>query len=185
MGSTSTRTIIESTGTQYIDTGISGSANLKVETDFQLANTTDSGTIFGNYTSSNLLVSGYSNGGKFSYPGNRRPVNITINTPDLNRHTIIFNNGDNKYYFDGAEVTAAGTAAYFYSNANIFLFNYYGALSVSISAKIYSFKITDTSTDTVLINMVPVLDGNGVPCMWDTVSQTFFYNQGTGDFLYG
>ena len=33
-------------------------------------------------------------------------------------------------------------------------------------------------------NMIPALDTNGKPCMYDTISKQIFYNQGTGEFLY-
>lgn len=33
-------------------------------------------------------------------------------------------------------------------------------------------------------DFVPALDDNDVPCMYDNVSQTYFYNQGTGQFSY-
>lgn len=35
-----------------------------------------------------------------------------------------------------------------------------------------------------LINLIPVLDADGVPCMYDKVSHTCFYNKGTGKFGY-
>lgn len=34
-------------------------------------------------------------------------------------------------------------------------------------------------------NLIPCLDNNNRPCMYDTVSKQTFYNQGTGEFLYG
>ena len=36
-----------------------------------------------------------------------------------------------------------------------------------------------------VLNLVPRLDNNNRPCMYDTVSKQTFYNQGTGEFLYG
>ena len=34
------------------------------------------------------------------------------------------------------------------------------------------------------LNLIPALDRNGTPCMYDTVSKKTFYNAGTGEFLY-
>ena len=34
------------------------------------------------------------------------------------------------------------------------------------------------------LNLIPALDRNGTPCMYDTVSKQTFYNEGTGEFLY-
>lgn len=51
------------------------------------------------------------------------------------------------------------------------------------TAKIYSFKIYQS--DELVLDLIPVLDQDNVPCMYDKVSDTFFYNQGTGEFSYG
>lgn len=34
-------------------------------------------------------------------------------------------------------------------------------------------------------NFIPALDSQGKPCMYDTVTQQSFYNQGTGEFIAG
>ena len=34
------------------------------------------------------------------------------------------------------------------------------------------------------LNLIPALDRNGTPCMYDTVSKKTFYNERTGEFLY-
>ena len=36
-----------------------------------------------------------------------------------------------------------------------------------------------------VLNLIPCLDNNNRPCMYDTVTKQTFYNQGTGEFLYG
>ena len=44
---------------------------------------------------------------------------------------------------------------------------------------------TDLYKDGMLVlKFVPCLDPTGTPCMYDTVTQTTYYNAGTGDFLY-
>lgn len=49
--------------------------------------------------------------------------------------------------------------------------------------RIYYMKIY---VDAVLVrDFIPVLDENNVPCMYDKVSKTYFYNAGRGQFLYG
>lgn len=52
-----------------------------------------------------------------------------------------------------------------------------------IGCKIYEWKYWKSGVLTQ--HLIPVIDNNDVPCMYDTVSQTFFYNQGAGEFLYG
>lgn len=39
--------------------------------------------------------------------------------------------------------------------------------------------------DILKLNLIPVLDKNNVACMYDKVNSKFYYNSGTGDFLYG
>ena len=51
-------------------------------------------------------------------------------------------------------------------------------------ATIYYWKIYDTNSNLVQ-HLVPALDSNNVPCMYDKVSQQFFYNQGEGEFSCG
>ena len=47
---------------------------------------------------------------------------------------------------------------------------------------IYEFEISYGDTHKYFI---PVLDGNGTPCMFDKVEGKFYYNAGTGDFIAG
>ena len=48
--------------------------------------------------------------------------------------------------------------------------------------RIYSFTISKDGNK--IMNLIPALDRNGTPCMYDTVSKQTFYNKGTGKFLY-
>lgn len=48
--------------------------------------------------------------------------------------------------------------------------------------RIYSFTISKDGNK--IMNLIPALDRNGTPCMYDTVSKQTFYNKGTGEFLY-
>lgn len=55
--------------------------------------------------------------------------------------------------------------------------------SGAFQGKIYYFQIYDN--DVLVRDMIPVVDSNGVACMYDKVTNEFFYNQGTGDFIAG
>ena len=48
--------------------------------------------------------------------------------------------------------------------------------------RIKRFYITRNGAYT--LNLIPALDRNGTPCMYDTVSKQTFYNERTSDFLY-
>ena len=81
------------------------------------------------------------------------------------------------FYIDGNFVKAlpgeraeAGTLIIFRGTSN------YGKL------RIKRFYITRDGAYT--LNLIPALDRNGTPCMYDTVSKQTFYNERTGEFLY-
>ena len=48
--------------------------------------------------------------------------------------------------------------------------------------RIYSFTISKDGNK--IMNLIPALDRNGTPCMYDSVSKQTFYNAGSGEFLY-
>lgn len=48
--------------------------------------------------------------------------------------------------------------------------------------RIYSFTISKDGNK--IMNLIPAINPNGIPCMYDTVSKQTFYNKGTGKFLY-
>lgn len=52
------------------------------------------------------------------------------------------------------------------------------------SIRLYYLKFYDEN-DVLLRDFVPALDNNNVACLYDNVSQTYFYNLGTGTFSYG
>ena len=52
------------------------------------------------------------------------------------------------------------------------------------ATRIYGAWLKDGNGDLVA-DFIPVLDLNGVPCMYDRVTDTFFYNSGMGDFIAG
>ena len=81
------------------------------------------------------------------------------------------------FYADGnfltelpGERAEAGTLIIFRGTSN------YGKL------RIKRFYITRDGAYT--LNLIPALDRNGTPCMYDTVSKQTFYNERTGEFLY-
>ena len=135
-------------------------------------------------TSSNTA---YSPGYYFANRSNTYTTYMTTN--DINNpHVYIYNQGSGcDCYCDGVRkgsVTELTTSSLSYK---ITLFGqatseYSGW--VPSSWRIYYAKFTDKQTGQLVGDFIPVLDSNGTPCMYDRVTQQYFYNQGSGTFTY-
>ena len=69
---------------------------------------------------------------------------------------------------------------------NLFLFslnNGGSSLGNFDGVKFYDWKYYHNGA--LIQHLIPALDTNDVPCMYDLVSKTCVYNAGTGDFIYG
>ena len=71
----------------------------------------------------------------------------------------------------------------FTSTATMALFRSKNVSGDYFRGRIYSCK--HYSGDELIQDFVPCLDTEGVPCMFDFVSQKPFYNVGTGSFTWG
>ena len=65
----------------------------------------------------------------------------------------------------------------------LFALNNNGSAISRTSYRLHYFKILEG--DTIIMDLIPIVDKSGVACMYDKVSGEFFYNQGTGDFIVG
>lgn len=66
----------------------------------------------------------------------------------------------------------------------IFVMNQSGHNLEYSSIKLYYIKFYNYN-DELIRDFIPVLDENNIPCLYDKISKSYFYNQGTGQFLYG
>lgn len=64
----------------------------------------------------------------------------------------------------------------------LFAANVNGSAVEHNHTSVYSFSISQGGEK--VLNFVPILDPDGKPCMYDTVSKMFFYNLGNGQFQY-
>lgn len=182
---------LESTGTQYIDTGYKlQTENIKMEIRFVKLDY-DSGAIIGTSntrqdsnwftiyfnTSSFLYAIGTTSSGQKSF-SLYTLTDVKLET--FSNHSFISTvNGNitNGTWNGSFLVTTMG---------NVLLYSMpYGTghATWNLSARIYSAKIYDN--DILVRDMVPVLDSDGIPCMYDKVTNQIFYNNGTGQFIAG
>ena len=172
---------IESTGTQYIDTG--------VLPDYENGDSTSISFYQANYTGASPCVfgsreSGVRNGVYLLGSGltvadadGYSTVSLTSTTGD---HVLTVS--DTAVIYDGASKTmprhvTVGLPMY------LFALNNYGSGTFGIynGMKLYDWRFYRSGT--LAQHLVPALL-QGVPGMWDMVSRTFYGNAGTGTFNY-
>ena len=183
---------IESTGTQCIDTGISGfnTGNWEIYAKWLLPVATQTNRyapVFGMYAgedyntyriitnltdSSRYLIYGNSKAG-VGWPGVAGAINQI--------HTATVRNGS--VIFDGETINTPTQGTALPTGSKLGIFCVAGGTS-KIIAKIYSVNV---KKDGVLIgDFIPAKrDSDDVLGMYDTVSGQFFTNSGTGDFIAG
>ena len=114
----------------------------------------------------------------------RNVVDVTL------RHRYGMKEGQKIINLDGVNVALAAQNTYSVKAVNNNNLTYYlfcenkltTATEKSVIA-VYSFRMQDGEGNVVL-DLVPVLDAEGTPCMYDKVSKLRFYNSGTGTFGY-
>ena len=166
---------LESTGTQTINTGLTPVYGDEI--NVIAYRTSNANSMF--YASGTVTIT--SSAGKlycrYFTSTNKGATEISIsNFPaDAQYHHIMLS--QDGFYVNGKFVTAlpgeraeAGTMIIFRGTSS------YGKI------RIKRFYITRGGAYT--LNLIPALDRNGTPCMYDTVSKQTFYNERTGDFLY-
>lgn len=112
---------------------------------------------------------------------------IRLHKVDLSKtHVVVYNNDKNEVVCDGEvkgnipDITVQGL-----TNKIVLFGGRQGDGRVCCSAwRIHYAKFLRKDTNKLVGYFVPVLDPQGVPCMYDHVSKNTFYNQGTGTFSY-
>ena len=176
---------IQSSGTQWIDSGVVATQSIGFEIDFSTENavsTSGHGTIFGVYTASrNRYEFGTypdTSGGKFLYGG-------TINNPHLvsgSRIQISFLNNVLTTP-NGSENISTQT---FNTGKTFAIFGRKGenngVLELS-KTDIYALKFYDNGT--LVRDFIPCQKPDGAIGLWDDVNSVFYGNAGTGTFTAG
>lgn len=187
---------LESSGTQYIDTGVFPTQLTEVE--YRCAVT---GSVSNN--DSHLFCSRLSASSEafdlayMNTPANGlekfRFIHGTTTTQETTTSvTAIQIANPHTYYMSGTSFKVDGsekmsfTTTAFTGSYSLWLFgvNSAGSLHNQVRAqRVYKCTIWDNGT--LVRDFIPCLDSNNVPCMWDAVERKAYYNAGTGSFTYG
>lgn len=175
---------LESSGTQYIDTGFKHNQSTRVVADFECFSGSVHPQVFGASGSSygnSLLFLGYKDLSKFLsyYNGTRIDYEADIS----GRHTIDANK--NIFTLDNETVIASFDSATFTSSFNMYLFAYNnnGTATNLANVRIYSCQIYDNGT--LIRDFIPCLNSSGTAGLYDTVNGVFYTNAGSGTFAVG
>lgn len=182
---------IQTSGSQYIDTGVKSSASVGMSADFCFVDTRSNQNLAQTYSEPEhyqLLVLMATNWGstvKFirGYFNTIKP----IKEADTDRHIYHFNaDGQYTVEMDGIQYAKADPSkTTFPADArNLWLFvRNSPAVDGYARMKLYSCAMYDGGVK--IRDFKPCLDADGVPCLYDLISKTAFYNQGSGSFTWG
>ena len=113
-------------------------------------------------------------------------------------HTITMNK-NNRLLDGNAFIYTEGVGATTYTNVDQSVFDaladsYFGVFCIGYGSDIPYYKALEKTRvyyvkifngDELQLYLKPCLDDSNIPCMYDEVSQTYYYNSGTGIFSYG
>lgn len=173
---------IQSSGTQYIDTGFKPNQDARVTCDFEYISSVEEQTIFMARRTSNQDQFGLFHntaGWTFRYGANSA-ANNTIGIMDR----ILLDINKNVATLNGVKLT--NSAATFNTGTNLMLFvrNTNGTLNNYAIAKLYACSIYSDET-TMIRNFIPCKNPSGVIGLYDLVNNQFYQNAGTGTFIAG
>jgi hypothetical protein len=174
-------TYIQSTGTQYIDTGFKPNQDTRITCKAKVA--------IGSKT--NWLLSA---GGKFYFAGSRngyyvsgynsKAVSFSTECNTNEAFTVDANKSVWTFMSDTVGDTVEHTYANFSCDSNLLLFAYLVNSSLTCgSVSIYSCKIYDNGT--LVRDFVPCQTADDEVGLYDLVNDVFYANKGTGKFVGG
>ena len=180
---------IESSGTQYIDTGVLPTSKRRMSIKFNPLSYEYATYFFGMTGYSNR---GYSdpyylnsdNGsGKFLIDGISAVVSLDfpgVNEFEYNYPYITLNG-------DSANIGDPGEWYYNTGGPTIYLFalNYRGSVSNHSIMRLYGCKLYDTDGVTLIRDFVPCKNASNIAGLYDLINATFYPNKGTGSFIAG
>lgn len=175
---------IQSSGTQYIDTGFKPNNNTCIEITATMLSATGT-RYFGSYqnlSSGPYFGCGFSNSGYFVNQYNTQNT-VTSRRSDTSHHVV--KKDKQNLYIDGTLVNT-NTSATFQIDYNIVLLaaNVAGDVQFKSSAMLYSCKLYDNGN--LIRDLIPAKrNADNVVGMYDLVSDTFLTNAGSGSFSYG
>lgn len=179
---------IQSSGTQYINTGITINATTykRYRFLFDIGYPSIGGSYWlvnGNSGSNVTYYFGLSNAGKIVYGNGTADVFGSV-TATTGRYLIDFNPAGGSYKFGDLQHLTGLTFNAPRGSQNFYLFAYNKGNGQDMhTERLYSAKIYDTGT--IVRDFIPCQKPDGTIGLWDDVNSVFYGNAGTGTFTAG
>lgn len=184
---------IQTSGSQRIDTGVKASASVGLSADFCFVDARSNQNLAQAYDPYNyqllvLMISSWNSpDGAVWFLCGYLNTSQYFKKADTNRHVYHFNaDGQYTVEMDGIQYKKADPSqTTFPADARNLYFFARNSPSVDGYArmKLYSCAMYDGGRK--IRDFKPCLDADGVPCLYDLISKTAFYNQGSGSFTWG
>lgn len=168
---------LQSIGQQWINTGFYVTEKTKIELDMALVTASGDQKFLGSYGSGGVCLGVY--GGKWRIGASTWGKNEGVATTD--RTSIVIE--EDNFSFNGE--TYINDYKISANNSHplaVFGIAYNGSIFQRAKIKLYGLKIYDNNI--LVRDFIPVVDLEGVACLYEKVEGKFYYNQGTGEFLY-
>lgn len=195
---------IESVGArQYIDTGVVPQSDYTIEADAMFINPVALSTVYWcrEYLSSGISYPSFGLLSANAPSGNMRlrvyhsaPGSANLGIYDVNLQSgqrFSFEAKAGEFYVNDTKTTMPSPSSYTpVTTIGLFWLHQDGSWfqgsepATTSSVRAYSFKVKYNSGN-IKQYLVPALDKTSKPCMYDLVKRKTYYNQGTGEFLYG
>ena len=166
---------VESTGTQYIDTGVVPDGNTIIKIEFmKVGRVIDYERFFGVENQFSILRSKSTSSWEF------RADKVYFSFTMDNEKKYLLEAGQGFLNLDSEQ---KGTYSYVPNTQNTMYLFYSNSADRYGIFRIYSCKIYDDKT--LIRDFIPVKDIKGKICLYDKVNSKNYYNKGTGDFIAG
>ena len=186
---------IQTWGDQYIDTGVKSSASIGLSADFCFTDARTNQNLAQVYDGSGkyyqltvlMLSSWGSPDGSVWFLCGYLNTSQYFKKADTDRHVYHFNaDGQYTVEMDGIQYAKADPSKTTFPEdaRNLWLFVRNSSYVDGYARmKLYSCAMYDGGRK--IRDFKPCLDADGVPCLYDLISKTAFYNQGSGSFTWG
>lgn len=178
---------IQSSGTQYIDTEIVGKSGITVEMELAITDVS-LGAVLASYSSAGRFYPVLVETGAFKlgYGAMQTVSGITVVAGKKYSVRSELLKGSQKFSVDGTEYYSGSNSTEYDTGLSMLLFaNHYSATQAIDHAKARLYSCHIFNNGTLARDFRPCLDENGAVCLYDMVSETYFYNAGSGEFTAG